>query len=524
MRRIDVASSRVANSLKNVFAAWGGQALYALASFVVRAVFVATLAQEFVGLETLFASLLTILTLADLGVGSAIVFALYEPLATDNKEVVKSLMRLFKRAYIVIGIVIIVLGIILAPNVRLLLGADAPDIPLLEVYFFCFVLNTGISYFFSYKGSLINADQKSYIVYLIQYAFLTVMCLFQIAVLVITHNYLVFLICMIASTLFQNIVIALTANRMYPYIKEKDVKPLDRGILRSIEKNVVGLMMHRIAGVASTPVNNLVITSFVGLATTSLYGNYLLVIQAMERILAKVFDSIIASVGDLGVREGEQRQYEVFQTAFFVNALVFGGVAGGMMCSFNSFITLWVGSDWCLPDYLVILIVLLFFVKGMRSAGETFTSAYGLYWITKWKAVLEAIFLPVLAIILVQPYGMAGVLIASMISSLGISTVYEAWAVYRHGFHMPLRAYIRMFSLYVLVCVVAMLAAFWLCTNMALTGIVGFLVNGLVGMVITAGVVVLVFGRTRPAREAFGIAARIFNHVIAKLPFYKAQG
>ena len=150
VRRIDVASSRVANSLKNVFAAWGGQALYALASFVVRAVFVATLAQEFVGLETLFASLLTILTLADLGVGSAIVFALYEPLATDNKEVVKSLMRLFKRAYIVIGIVIIALGIILAPNVRLLLGADAPDIPLLEVYFFCFVLNTGISYFFSY--------------------------------------------------------------------------------------------------------------------------------------------------------------------------------------------------------------------------------------------------------------------------------------------------------------------------------------------------------------------------------------
>ena len=164
-------SSRTSNTLKNVFAAWGGQAIYAIGSFAVRAVLISQLAQVFVGLESLFSSILTILSLADLGFGSAIVFALYEPLAKGDKESVKSLMRLFKRVYITIGIVIIVLGAALTPNIRMLLGPDCPDIPLIQIYFFCFVLNTGVSYFFSYRGSLLMADQKSYVVYLITYAF-----------------------------------------------------------------------------------------------------------------------------------------------------------------------------------------------------------------------------------------------------------------------------------------------------------------------------------------------------------------
>ena len=188
-------ASRTQNSIRNVFAAWGGQALLAVSQFVVRAVFVACLAQEYVGLETLFASVLTVLTLADLGVGSAIVFALYEPLARDDREAIKSLMRLFKRAYIAIGCVIIAIGLAVSPFIRFLLGDDAPSIPYLELYFFCFVLNTGISYFFSYKGSLIMADQKSYVVYLIQYSFSCVMAAFQVAVLLLTHNYLLFLAC-----------------------------------------------------------------------------------------------------------------------------------------------------------------------------------------------------------------------------------------------------------------------------------------------------------------------------------------
>ena len=209
-----MAESRVKSSVRNVLAAWGGQAAYAICAFVVRAIFVDTLASEYVGLETLFTSLLTILSLADLGVGSAITFALYKPLAFDDRQQVKSLMRLFKRAYIVIGCVVIAAGACMTPFSSGLLGSSAPDIPNLKLYFFCFVLNTGISYFFSYKASLITADQKNYVVSLIQYGFQIAMCGAQIAVLLVTGNYLLYLCCMIASTLLQNIVIAHTAIRL----------------------------------------------------------------------------------------------------------------------------------------------------------------------------------------------------------------------------------------------------------------------------------------------------------------------
>ena len=510
-------ASRTQNSIRNVFAAWGGQALLAASQFVVRAVFVACLAQEYVGLETLFASVLTVLTLADLGVGSAIVFALYEPLAKGDREAIKSLMRLFKRAYIAIGCVIIAIGLAVSPFIRFLLGDDAPSIPYLELYFFCFVLNTGISYFFSYKGSLIMADQKSYVVYLIQYSFSCVMAAFQVAVLLLTHNYLLFLACMIGSTLLQNICIAVKANKMYPFILERDIQPIDPEVLSGIKKNVLGLIMHKVAGIASTPVSNIVITKFVGLATTSIYGNYLLVINALTSITSRLFDSIIASVGNLKESESEERAYEIFKATMFINAFLYAMVCGGLLCSFNSFITIWVGGDWRFPSGIVILIVLLFYVKGMRNAGLTFTSAYGLYWYTRWKAVLEAISLPALALILVKPLGIAGVLLAGVASSVCIATLYEAWAVYRHGFHRPLCRFVVAYLKYTAVTFGSVALAFFACSFIPLEGAPAFFVFGFIGVLIPGMIYVALFGRTSEFRELSDRAKSIFDRIAEKM-------
>lgn len=504
--------------MRNVFAAWGGQAVSVLTSFVVRAVFVATLAAEYVGLETLFSSLLTILALADLGIGTAIIFALYEPLAKDDRESIKSIMRLFKRAYITIGIVIIAIGAIMTPNVHFLLGADAPDIPNLEVYFFCFVLNTGVSYFFSYKGALITADQKSYIVYLITYAFQIAMACCQIAVLLLTHDYLLFLVCMVASTLLQNIVIAWKCNRMYPYILEKDVAPIDRDVLDTIKKNVAGMILHKLAGAATTPASNLIITMFVGLATTSLYGNYLLVTTSMNRIVIRAFEAIVASVGNLVAEESEERQYEVFQTTFFIDALAYGLIAGGMLCAFNPFILILTGSeDWCFPGYIVALIVLLFYVTGMRQAGQAFISAYGLFWQTKWKAVLEAVTLPLFGIVLAQFFGMAGVLVGMILSNVFISTLYEGWAIHKYGLHRPLTPYLRRWILYVATTVIACAAAYFVCSLFAITPIADFFIKGIIGVICPIAALFAFFGRRREAQEALSIVKRVFGKVAGKL-------
>ncbi len=178
---------RFENSMRNVAVAWLGQALSVLMSFVARGVFAHLLSSDYLGLESLFANVLTILSLAELGVGSAIVFSLYKPLAENDTAQVKALMRLFKRAYIVIGVSVAVVGCALTPFVDVIIK-DVPDIPLIKLYFLMFVANTSVSYFFSYKGSLIAADQKKYIVSLVQYSFQILMCIAQVAVLLATHN------------------------------------------------------------------------------------------------------------------------------------------------------------------------------------------------------------------------------------------------------------------------------------------------------------------------------------------------
>ena len=294
-------ASRLENSARNVLVALGGQAFSIILAFVTRGIFARQLSLEYMGLENLFSNVLTILSLADLGVASAIIFALYRPLAEENHEQVRAIMRLFRNVYVIIGLVIIAAGLVLTPYIDVLIK-DTPDIPYLKLYFFMFVANTGISYFFSYKGCLIAADQKKYIVSLNQYAFQIVMCIAQITVLFVTHNYFLFLCCMVGSTLLQNISISIIANRMYPYILKGKGKPkVDPETIDQIKKNTFAMVLHRVAGVANTPASSLILSSFVGIHAIALYGNYMLVVNSMTRVVDQIFDAVVAPLGNLGV-------------------------------------------------------------------------------------------------------------------------------------------------------------------------------------------------------------------------------
>jgi hypothetical protein len=259
----------------------------------------------------------------------------------------------------------------------------------------------------------------------------------------------------------------------------------------------------------------------VGIQTTALYGNYLLVSGALERIIIKVFDSIIASVGNLSAKESEDRQYEVFQTTFFINAMLYAMVSVALLCCVNPFIDILASPEWRMETVTVVLIVLLFYVKGMRESGITFTSAYGLFWLTKWKAVLEAVGMPLLALLLVRPLGINGVLFAGIISSLGISTIYEAWAVYSHGFHKPLRRYPVMFIKYAAVTIVCGAAAYALCSLIMLPSIVQFFLFGIIGLAVPGAAFALLFGRTREFKEMTGITKSVLSRVINKLPGHR---
>ena len=499
-----MSQSRTIASLKNVSVIWLGQLVSVLCTFITRMVFVRYLSQDYLGLETLFSNVLSILALAELGIGSAIVFTLYKPLAEDDHEAIKSIMRLFGRCYNVIGVVIAILGCIIAPNITLFIS-DTPDIPHLSLYFLFFVGNTSVSYFFSYKGSLISADQKNYIVALIRYAFQIGLSLAQIAVLVLTGSYLLYLTCMLLSTLFMNITTAVTANRLYPYLKEKDIKPIDPEVLGTIKRNVAGMVIHKSSSVVNAPVNGVILSWLTTLSTVAIYGNYLLVMNSLARVVDQMFDAIVASIGNMGVEASPERQYEVYRTSVFVDSMLFGALVACYAALIAPFVEFAFGGNYLFPMHVALLFAAWFYFRGIRDASLSFISAYGLYWQTKYKALAETIVLLATTIPMTYFFGIEGLLVANIFVQVFISLLWEGLILHKHGFKRSAAGYFARQGLYTLVGVVLTVVACVVVSFIPGGPILRFLVGAVACLVIGFGGYALVFWRTREMREVLGI-------------------
>jgi O-antigen/teichoic acid export membrane protein len=514
---------RLKNSVRNLIIAWFGQAVFIICYFVTWGVFARMLSLDNNTIQGLFAPVLSILTISELGIGTAISYALYRPLAEGDETKVRSLMRLFKRAYYTIGISIAVLGLCLTPFIQYLIDGEL-TIPLsqLHLYFLCFVFNASISYFFSYKAVLIVADQKRFVVSIIQYASQSIMCLVQITILVLTKNYFLFLICMIAFTVAQNVLTAYRANKMYPFLKSKRaIEPLDKATLASIKKNVSALVLHRIATVTATPLSTIIISTGIPYASypaaVSSYYFYNQVIMALYRIMDQAFEAIIASVGNLAITESKKRQSEVFRIAFFVNAALYTLTAVPLLCLFNIFIDEWVGEQFTMSLFVSTLLTVLYFLKGMRSAGLSFLNAYGLFWQTRYKAVAETVVLLTLGLLLVGPYQITGVVLAGIISTIFVSTFIEGLMLFKHGLKTPSMSYFLHFALYSGVAALLGFVAFELCQLVAIAGIMGLLLKGVLSLVIAAGGFALIFHRKWEFKETMSMLKPIFAILKARL-------
>lgn len=507
--------SRTLYSVRNVLAIWLGQVVSLLCTFVVRIVFVRFLAQDYLGLETLFSNVLSMLTLAELGVGSAIVFSLYKPLADGDKEAVKSIMRLFRHAYVAIGVAIALIGCILAPNIDMLING-APDIPGLKFYFLFFVFNTSFSYFFSYKGILITADQKNYIVALIRYAFQIGQCVLQIAVLVVTQDYVLFLLCMLAATAGQNLLTVYMANRLYPYLKERDIAPIDQDVLGSIKQNVVGMVFHKVSSVVNAPVNTVVISSVLGLTPVAIYGNYLLITNSLSKFVDQMFNAVVSSIGNLRVASSDERQYEVFKTAHFVNAVLYGMLTVCLLPLVAPFVQMAFGENYLYPMHVAVLFAIWFYFRGMRDAVLTFISAYGLYWQTRFKALAESVALVASVALLTWFVGIEGLMLANIAVQIFISTFLEASVLFKYGLRKSPRTYFRRSLLYA--AVTACLTAFscFVVSLLPNDPLLRFLLGGVVSVIIGLGGFSLVFCRTREFCEVKDITVSLVKSRMGK--------
>lgn len=501
---------RTKKSLINLITAFIGQIFGVIISFIVRMVFVKYLSSEYLGINGLFTNILTMLSLVELGVGSAMTYSLYKPLAENNKEKTKSLMSLYKKAYNIIGIIVLVLGIGFTPFYKCLIS-EVPNIPNLNIIYILFVINTGVSYFYSYKRSLIICDQKKYITTIYRYGFYFLYNLAQIIVLVLTKNYILYLICQVISTILENIAISIKADKLYPYLKEKDIKPLEKEEYIKIKKNVFAMMFHKIGGMVVNSTDNIILSRFVSLVSVGLYSNYYMVINGLEIITNQIFDAIVASVGNLGVSESKEKIKSVFNKVFFMNFWIFSFCSICLVTVFNDFIQIWLGQEYVFEFSVVVIIVIAFYLKGMRKTVLTFKDATGNFYHDRYKPIIESIINIIVSIILAKKMGVAGVFLGTIISTVTTSLWIEPYVLYKHVFKEKVFSYFIKLTVYTIITIVVCSFTYWLSLFVTQVSILGILFKLIICLIVPNIIYIILFNKTEEFNYFKNLVKRIFN-------------
>lgn len=425
--------TRTEYSIMNTSIAMIAQALAILMGFFTRVVFTRTLSEGYVGINGLFTDILNILSLSELGVGTAITFALYDPIAGNDIRKQQILMRMFRTFYRITAAIVLGAGLLLIPWLDLLMK-NRPDVDHLLLIYLLYLLNSVVSYLLIYKKTLVDAHQMNYLTVLNHNGFLVIQDICQIVILLTTGNFILFLIAAVLCTFCANVVMSRKADQLFPYLKEscKDQLPADEK--REIGRNVKAMLMHKISNVVVNNTDNLLISGFVGVISAGIYSNYFLVIGSVRQVLEQAMQGVAASVGNLGVTEDKEKVRKIFEILFFIGQWLFGFSAICLYELLNPFVAIAFGRNYVFESQIVLILCINFFLNGTRRAGIIYKEALGLFWYDRYKAVVEAVLNLVISIVLVLRLGIAGVFIGTFCSTLFTSAWVEPYVIYKHRF------------------------------------------------------------------------------------------
>lgn len=475
--------NRAVHIKRNLKFAVAGEFLLAVLKFASRRVFVLLLGREYLGLNGLFTDVLSMLSLAELGFSVSITYSLYRPVAQGDTEMIKSLIRLYRRVYRAVGLTVFAAGLLMTPFLGFFVREIPENIPNIPLIYVLNLANASISYFFSYKSTLLFVHQKKYIETTIRAVVSLAATTAQIAVLLWTKNYLYYLFLAIGATVAQNAAVSINADRLFPYLREKDVRPLLKGTLEEISRNVRAMLLHRIGTVAVFNTDNLLISKFVGVAAAGLYSNYMMIRGFLNIMVSALFDAITPTMGNLAATEAEERTQISFHRLFFFSAWLFGWMSICLFCLYDPFIDLWLGEGYLLSKPAVLLIVLNFYVNSMRTPVNNTKSVLGLFWDDRYKSIVEAVFNLAVSVLLAGSWGVEGIMAGTLVSSIAFPLWCEPLVLYSRGLHAPVRRYFARYLVHLAVTFAAG-ALTWALCGLTSGGAAGFILKAAICVVI----------------------------------------
>ena len=469
---------RTRNATRNIIYGTIAKIYQLLVPFAVRTAMIYVLGAEYLGLGSLFTSILSVLNLTELGVGSAMVFSMYKPIAEDDTPRICALMNLYRKYYRIIGSVILVVGIVITPLIPKLVKGDVPDgISLIVLYW----LNLGatvLTYFlFAYKNSLLSAHQRldignkiSMIVTTLQYAL-------QIGAIFL-KNYYLYVIVALFTTALNNIVTAVIVDKMYP--KYKPVGKLDKKEIKIINRRIRDLFTAKIGGVVVDSADSIVISAFLGLTVLAMYNNYFYIMSSIFGFIGILFSSCTAGIGNSIIIESDEKNYNDLKKFLLIISWIAGVCTCYLLCLFQPFMKIWVGEKYMLSMPMVICMCCYFFLHEINRLINTYKDAAGMWHEDRWRPLVVSITNLGLNLLMVQYVGLFGILLSTVISMLFVGMPWLLYNLFTVIFHRNAFEFILRTLWYVVVTVISCVIFYWLCSYITIDGVIGFIVKGIV--------------------------------------------
>lgn len=500
---------RTSNSAKNLVASISISVVSIMLGFITRKIFVDEVGVEYLGLNGLLCNILGVMTLIEGGFAGSVTYHLCKPVAQDDRPAILALLQLYKKVYRYIAIGVAAFGVALYPFLKYFI-ADISQLQYVGIVYAIFLFNSLIQYFTAYKWSLINVSQKNYKLAGINMIYQVGLSVGKILVLYYTKDYILYLVVESIFGIGLNVAMVRKCNKMYPYVVNAPKYKVDKKVKNSIITNMKALFWHQLGGYFVHSTDNIVISAYIGVGIVGLYSNYTLLISTIKGFASQALSSFSDSVGHLIASESNEYAYNIFKTIFFVNFLCTSVPIIIISTSIQPFISFWLGSEYQLSTAILAIILVNFYVEGMRRASYIFKVKSGIFTQDKFTPLIQGLLNFGMSLLFVRYWGLAGVLAATAISMFAISFWQWPRLIYKYTFHRSVWPYFRRYAAYTAVFGVALGLSLLICSFVHVgPHLLQAVCNGVISLLVTCALYFVVFRRTEEFRSLRAHAAML---------------
>lgn len=506
--------SRTVNSVRNTIFSAVAFVTKMLLQFVVRYVFIRYFVAEYLGINGLFTNILNVLSLAELGIGNAIVYSMYKPIAENDTEKIKSLVRLYRNLYLIIAFVVIVIGLALIPALPYLIK-DTPSVDInLTVIYLLFLAQTVVGYFFAYRRSLVFANQRNDIESKVSFFVQIITAVSQILIIIFWKNFYAYTTAFVLCNALDALIVFLISYKLFPEIRGK-VKKLEKSDTKEIAKNTGAMVFHKLGTAAVFSSDSIIISAFIGASVLGYYSNYTLVTTALASVVNLVVTAFKGSIGNFIAQKPVDEVYKTYKALNLIIIWLVGFMTIGLITCFQHFIRLYTGKDeYVLEMSTVLLLCLSFYLTQSRSLTNTFKECAGLFWNDRFKPLFEAGINLGLDFLLVHFMGINGVILATIISTIAAPLWIEPYVLYKNYFKQSIWRFFVRFLVYTLITVLVGGATYGICYFIPATGVWWFVLRFAVCLILPNILYFIIYFKTPEFKYLLSVAKGLIKKPI----------